>query len=397
MNNARWWDVAVGVGTLATAIIVVVDVTPGNPVPLAVALAALAAFALAYAVIARPVIGQDGGWRFVLFVVVAAAVLATGVAAAPFLAILQALAYPLAWVLGASRRGGIVGSAVIATGVFAGFAIGNGFTAEAVVAGLVSAAISFAFATALGLWITSIADYGDERARLLAELTAAHAEVETLSRARGAADERERLAREVHDTVAQTLAGLVIIAERSGRQLDEGDPDAAAQSIATVEMLARDALGEARALVARTAAVPADAAFEQSVTRLVERFRAEGRPEIVLDLAASEAALTRDTEVVLLRCLQEALANVRKHAGAESVRVTVAVDAGGAALLEVRDDGRGFDPDLPRTGFGLDGMTERAALAGGEFEVSSTGDAGTTVRLRLPASTPATATATEAS
>ena len=91
-----------------------------------------------------------------------------------------------------------------------------------------TAGFSVAFAIALGLWIASIVEYGEERARLLAELTAAQAEVEALSRDRGAAEERERLAREIHDTLAQTLAGLVILAERAGRQSRDGRADAAA-------------------------------------------------------------------------------------------------------------------------------------------------------------------------
>ncbi|MFT4218937.1 MAG: ATP-binding protein, partial [Microbacterium sp.] len=162
-----------------------------------------------------------------------------------------------------------------------------------------------------------------------------------------------------------------------------GSADAAAQSIATVERVARDALAEARALVAQTAAVPAEPAFEEAVARLVERFRAEAGLVIDLDGSPGVAQLDRETQVVLLRCLQEGLANVRKHAGATRVTVRVGT-AGAAAVLVVSDDGRGFDVSRARSGFGLSGMADRAALADGELEVDSAPGRGTTLRVRLP-------------
>ncbi|MFT4221079.1 MAG: histidine kinase, partial [Microbacterium sp.] len=182
------------------------------------------------------------GWRGGAFLAVAAVSIGVGVAGAPMLATLQAVAYPLAWVLTDSRRHAVLACAAIAVSVLVGFAVGLGGSASGWMSGLVTSSFSFAFAIALGLWISNIVDYGHERARLLAELTAAQAEVEALSRDRGAADERERLARDIHDTLAQTLAGLVIVAERAGRQSRAGSADAAAQSIATVERVARDAL-----------------------------------------------------------------------------------------------------------------------------------------------------------
>lgn len=198
--------------------------------------------------------------------------------------------------------------------------------------------------------------------------------------------ERERLARDIHDTLAQTLAGLTLIAERAGRQFGDGRPEAAAESIATVERLSRDALAEARGLVARMAAVPSDAALGDAVDRLVDRFRAEVGLTIDLDLDLDSAgAVSREAQLVILRCLQEALANVRKHAAATHVGVRVETDDDGSALLTVSDDGRGFDPDAVRSGFGLDGMGDRVALAGGELDVASDPGAGTTLTVRLPA------------
>jgi signal transduction histidine kinase len=387
--NRRWWDAAV---TAAVVVVVVMTFGLGQGDPLGLVIGSLATMtmALGYLLVARPGFRDPRAWRSPVYAVLAAAALAAGCASEPFFAIMQAIAYPLVWVLTARRRVAIAGSIVIAAGVFIGFALFSGIAedAEAVPGALAGAAatagFSLAFAVALGLWISGIVEYGEERARLVAELTAAQAQVEALSRDRGASEERERLAREIHDTLAQTLAGLVLLAERAGRQSRDGHAQPAAETIATVEQVARDALAEARALVARTAAVPAEPAFEAAVERLVERFRAQGGPAIDLEVGPIDGQLERDAQVVLLRCLQEALSNVAKHAGATHVIACVAVAADGAARLEVTDDGRGFAAGATTPGFGLDGMSERVALAGGVLTVTSSPGSGTILRVDVP-------------
>lgn len=393
MLNRRWWDAAVIAASLVIAVAMTVGVTDASTVALVVAVGAILLFAAAYAFVARPGLADRRPWRLPVFAGLTAIALAAGCAVQPFFAIFQAIAYPLVWVLAARRRPAIIGSAVVALGVFLGVALfagvlaGGEGVAGAVGTALASAAFGLAFAIAFGLWISSIVEYGEERARLVAELTAAQGEVESLSRERGAAAERERLSRDVHDTLAQTLAGLAILAERAGHQLAEERADAAADTIATVERLSRDALEEARAIVSRTAAVPSDAALGDAVDRLVGRFRAETGLTIDLELRLdSDGVLGRESQLVLLRCLQESLANVRKHAGATRVQVRVSAGPTGGARLEVVDDGRGFDPSARHDGFGLEGMAERVALAGGELEVSSGPSDGTTLVVELPAS-----------
>jgi signal transduction histidine kinase len=394
MQNRRWWDAAVIAASLMVVVALTVGSSGASSADTVVAGAALMLFVLSYLLVARPALTSTRPWHFPVFVAGTAVALAGGCAGEPFFAVLQAIAYPLTWVLAADKRQAIVGSAVIALGVFAGFAVFSGILdgGDAVLPALaVAAAVAgfgLAFAIAFGLWMAGVVEYGQERARLVGELTAAQAEVEALSRDRGAAMERERLARDVHDTLAQTLAGLAILSERAGRQLEDGKTDAAADSIAMVERLSRDALDEARAIVSRMAAVPADAALGDAVDRLVARFRAEAGLTIDLDLQLDSAGvLPRESQLVLLRCLQEALANVRKHAAATRVEVRVSAEPDGAAQLAVTDDGRGFDPAARRDGFGLEGMTERVALAGGELDVSSRPGGGTTLIVRLPATT----------
>lgn len=381
MSESRWWDAVVPI--VAAAIVApVLILSDLDVLGRALVAASAALLIVAYFGFGRRLRRGGSTPLAVVFVILLAISIGVGVAAAPFMAMLQTLAYPLVWVSVDTRRGGVLGSVAIGFGVFIGLVAHGGFTIESLWEGILSGGLAVVFATALGLWISSIAEYGEERARLVTELTEAQSQVEALSRDRGAAEERERIARDIHDTLAQTLAGLVLLSERAGRQARDGRTDAAAEAIATIEQTAREALAESRALVARMAAVPADDALAAAIERLAARFRAEVGLAIDVEVAAG-VDLDREQQVVLLRCLQEALANVRKHARATLVVVTVAPHGEGIGMT-VRDDGVGFDPSAARTGFGLDGISDRATLAGGSVEVDSVPGRGSVLTILLP-------------
>ncbi|WP_434968888.1 sensor histidine kinase [Microbacterium sp. bgisy207] len=382
MSETRWWDLVVPAVAAAIVALILVFAAPDLLTRILVAISA-ALLVVAYFTMGRRLVCGNGSAPLAaVFVILVTISIGIGVAAAPFMAMLQTLAYPLVWVSVRTRRGGIAGSAAIGFGVFVGFLFRGGFTLESFWDGLLSGGLAVVFSIALGLWISSIAEYGEERARLVTELTDAQSQIEALSRDRGAAEERERIARDIHDTLAQTLAGLVLLSERAGRQARDGRTDAAAEAIATIEQTAREALAESRALVARMAAVPADEALAAAIERLAARFRAEVGLAIDVDVAAG-VDLDREQQVVLLRCLQEALANVRKHAQATLVTVAVASDVDGVRMT-VRDDGVGFDTSAARTGFGLDGIGDRATLAGGSVEVVSEPGRGAVLTIVLP-------------
>lgn len=382
MSETRWWDLVVPAVAAAIVALILVFAAPDLLTRILVAISA-ALLVVAYFTMGRRLVCGNGSAPLAaVFVILVTISIGIGVAAAPFMAMLQTLAYPLVWVSVRTRRGGIAGSAAIGFGVFVGFLFRGGFTLESFWDGLLSGGLAVVFSIALGLWISSIAEYGEERARLVTELTDAQSQIEALSRDRGAAEERERIARDIHDTLAQTLAGLVLLSERAGRQARDGRTDAAAEAIATIEQTAREALAESRALVARMAAVPADEALAAAIERLAARFRAEVGLAIDVDVAAG-VDLDREQQVVLLRCLQEALANVRKHAQATLVTVAVAGDVDGVRMT-VRDDGVGFDTSAARTGFGLDGIGDRATLAGGSVEVVSEPGRGAVLTIVLP-------------
>ena len=246
--------------------------------------------------------------------------------------------------------------------------LGAGLDALAV-AGTIQG-ISLVFSIVLGLWISSIARRSEERQALIEQLEATRAELESLGRDAGAAGERERLAREIHDTIAQDLTGLVLTAQRGLRELRSGNTDATEKQLAILEENARNALTETRALVASGAAVGVDGGgLAPALRRLAERFERE--TGIIVTVSADEAAaLDRDAEVVLLRCAQEALANVRKHSTAGTAALTLTA-RDGAIDLSISDDGAGFDPSAASTGFGLSGLRERLALVRGTLNVEA--------------------------
>ncbi len=375
MLRSRWWALAVVTVVTVCAIILAIE-RPSLP-RLLVGAGVLVVFLVAFVVVGRT--AEDGSRRAVAFIV--ACVVATGalVSIVPSLAVFQSIAMPLGWVITHTRRAGVTASAFVAGAAGVGFFVALGPSWEAASTAAITVTFSFAGSVALGLWIWRIAEYGDERARLLDELTAAQDELATLHRDAGVTTERERLARELHDTIAQSLAGLVLLAQRSRRELASGR-----LTDATLELLedaARDALTETRTLVAGSAPVELGTGLAGALEVLAERFRRESGVAVTVSVAL-DGPLDRDAEVALLRCAQEGLANVRKHAGASAVAVSLS-DEAGEAVLSVADDGRGLDPDAIPDGFGLSGLRARLALAGGALTVTGS-PAGTTLEARLP-------------
>jgi signal transduction histidine kinase len=284
-------------------------------------------------------------------------------------------------------RTAIIANVCLALGVGAGFYFGLGATAGALALAAAIEGLSLIFSLALGLWITSISEKSEERRHLLEQLEAAQEQLAALSRDAGASAERERLAREIHDTIAQDLTGLVLTAQRGLRELKSGNSAAVEKQLGVLEENARNALTETRALVASGAAVGVDGGgLAIALRRLAERFERETGIAITVE-ADDSASLDRDGEVVLLRCAQEALANVRKHSTARAAALTLTV-ADGRVDLGITDDGTGFDPGAPSSGFGLAGLRDRLALARGTLAITASPGGGTTLVASLPGDGP---------
>lgn len=219
----------------------------------------------------------------------------------------------------------------------------------------------------------------------LTENEGLQAQLVAQAREAGVAEERQRLAREIHDTLAQGLIGIITQLEAAGQT--HRDLDVLQRRLDAAARLARDSLTEAR----RSVHALGPGALEHG--RLVDALS-----EIVDDwsqltgipaqLATDDAAgrLPTTVEVALVRVTQEALANVAKHADAARVGVTL-TSMGDGVVLDVRDDGRGFDRAIQasdRDGFGLDSMRQRVAAVGGSLAVESETGIGTAISAVVP-------------
>jgi len=379
MTFVRWMSIAMAVTTTVMAVLIIMSGGYGSGSKTGAGVA-LGVFALAWFTLGAR--ARNNAILTTLYVGVLVLAVGTAVSFMPVMATLQALGYPLIWILFERTRNAILGNIALAVAVGIGFVASMGFSLDAVLYSSTVSALSLIFSLALGLWITQISTLSEQRHNLVLELKSTRDELAAISRDAGVSSERERLAREIHDTIAQDLTGLVLVAQRAQRELGNNNSAAAAEQLELIEESARAALAEARALV--TASAPVGLTGEgvtSALTRLAERYSRETHLVVTVD-AEHLPAIARETEVVVLRCAQEALANVRKHANANRAVITVTVDDAGLEVA-IADDGTGFDPATAHTGFGVEGMRERLALVNGRLDVDSSA-AGTTVRATIP-------------
>jgi NarL family two-component system sensor histidine kinase YdfH len=197
-------------------------------------------------------------------------------------------------------------------------------------------------------------------------------------------NERQRLARELHDTLAQGLAGLILQLEAVDKQFAHGRPERAQAIAAQAMQRARQTLADARrAIDGLRAGDPVN--LSEQVRAEAEHFTAATGLPCELELAVS-TPLSASLQEHAYRAVAEGLTNVARHARARQAWVSVAEVAGELEIV-IRDDGVGFEPGEAsgRAGhYGLIGLSERARLAGGALEVASTPGGGATLTLRLP-------------
>ncbi|MER7111721.1 sensor histidine kinase [Streptomyces sp. NPDC000229] len=221
--------------------------------------------------------------------------------------------------------------------------------------------------------------------RLVEELTATRAELAAAERHAGTLAERERLAREIHDTLAQGLSSIQLLLRAAERALPDGAP-AAAGHIERARRTAQDNLAEARRFV--RALAPADLERGSLAAALERLCEPDGPgPRVRFSVSGTPVPLPTPYEVALLRIAQSALANTVRHAGAGRAEITLTF-MGASVTLDVVDDGKGFDPHgwspSPGDGFGLQAMRSRAQSLGGTFTVESSPGQGTAVAVALP-------------
>jgi signal transduction histidine kinase len=192
--------------------------------------------------------------------------------------------------------------------------------------------------------------------------------------------ERTRIAREIHDTLGHSLTSLKIQLELAGRLLDSGDAQAR-DVVSQAEDLAVRSLTDTR--VALQSIRNNDFNFEQAVDELTRNMRASGA--VTLHVNIQPPVMSNAISYQLYRVIQECLTNTLKHAQATDVFVTLH-GAAEAVELEVRDNGKGFDPSAAVDGFGLRGLKERIASLKGSVNVNSKTEEGTQVSVKVPLS-----------
>jgi signal transduction histidine kinase len=255
------------------------------------------------------------------------------------------------------------------------------------------AAAGIAFSLVFANWINGIIHQSNERAQLIGQLEATRAELAVVHRQAGVLAERQRLSLEIHDTIAQGFASIVMLLQAAEAGLD-GDParadydgadsNGARHHLALATTTARENLAEARALVAGLAPTQFDegGSLDDALRRVTTQVR-QGGIATDVEITGTARPLGTGAEVMLLRVCQEALSNVRKHASASRAVVALAYDQS-QVRLEVSDDGCGFDPAATRPGgYGLRGMQARVAEAGGTLEVASAPGTGTAVTVTV--------------
>ncbi|MFS4490671.1 sensor histidine kinase [Dietzia kunjamensis] len=288
-------------------------------------------------------------------------------------------------------------AAVAALAAVAVIALGlhHGFTPAGVIGPTVGALV----ALGLGAGVRALHRESQARREVIAELVATRSALAAREREVGREAERARLAGEIHDTVAQGLASIGMLLHAAERTAPSSP---AVDQIRLAREVAGENLTETRRLIAALRPAPLDGvSLAGALRRVAARCRAENpglEVSVTMEYAgenaggnATESSNEPSTEppaelaAVLVRVAQEALANAVRHGAPQRITLTLS-GSPTAVVLEIADDGRGFDVAAPRTAasFGLDGMARRVGDLGGRFEVDSEPGSGTVVRAVLP-------------
>ncbi len=259
---------------------------------------------------------------------------------------------------------------IVALGVHGGFTVGG------VIGPLVGAGV----ALLIGLGYRALAREAVEREALVAELLATRDLLAATERQQGVLTERARLAREIHDTVAQGLSSIQMLLHAA--EAADGERPGI-DHIRLARSTAADGLADTRRFIRELAPPSLDAGLAAALGRLSQQWRRDGL-RIEVSVPTGGADLTMDVQTALLRIAQGAVANVAQHAGATTVDIGLTLSPTEATLV-VHDDGVGFDRDrvgldtATSDSFGLRAMAERVEQLGGGLTVDSAPGRGTTV------------------
>jgi signal transduction histidine kinase len=281
---------------------------------------------------------------------------------------------------------------IVGVTAIVGWALGGWGSGPAMITNLLTTA---GLALVIAFFVQAISKQSEQRRDALTALAATRAELAESARQTGILAERERLARELHDTVAQGFASVVTQLESAeqaldevrGRELADAHAQVAREHLAQARRTARESLDEIRQSVrALRPDLLADRSLPEALRKAVERWRARSGVPAELRVTGTPTALPEDTELALFRAAQEALTNVSRHASAHRVVVSLSY-LGDLVTLDIDDDGVGISsPGRPQSdgGFGLIAMRERVTAAGGELIIESAAGEGTTIAVSVP-------------
>ena len=384
-----------------------------------------------------PVVGARGGWAFAAVAVASALGAALADRNAP---LAQIYAIPELFIALAYRRA-LAAAAVMNFGLVAVQALGGEPTPDNLSKWAVAAVATVVLTGLFGKPIDLLAETNMRNQELVEQLQARNAQIARLSHLEGTARERERIAREMHDTIAQGLASILALARAAAAEVAQaggaGANRQASRHLAMIVELAQEGLDDTRRMIADASPRALDGrGLAEAVGRAADRLEREGIA-VARSLDSTLPPLPQPARVAILRIAQEAIANVARHSRAVNVAVSLRSVAG-VAVLEVRDDGVGFDPatagavdaeggsssnqaalrsrpesadegraGLARvrrvwqrgrlgrapegddSGFGIPDMRGRAADLGGSVSIDSSPGRGTRVLARIPVEAPA--------
>ncbi|MFN8158955.1 MAG: sensor histidine kinase [Candidatus Nanopelagicales bacterium] len=368
------WHVLFGLMVVVTSAFLIAD---GNAWP---GLALLLILVVGYVVLAGPG-ARCGDWRRYAYIALAIGVLAILTWIDPASLVLLFALYPQCFLL-LERRASIV--AVVAMTVVWNLELiaMDGWSLQSWGIHSVTSIGNIMFALVIGLFIDGLVRESRQRKALLAELHEAQAELAAAEREAGALGERERIARDIHDTLAQGFTSIVMLSQAAEAAAGSGDDAAVAARLTEIQRTARENLAEARALVgAMSPPALEGAGLPDALARLTSR--ADLGVPVELRVEGEPRPLSSTSEVAALRATQEAVSNATRHSGAQHVEVVLGYDEDGATIT-VTDDGSGFDTTAPPTGYGLTGIVARVEEVGGIAVVESAPGEGTKVRVRVP-------------
>ena len=391
-----------------------------------------------------PVVGSRGGWAFAAVTVVSVWGAALADRNAP---LAQIYAIPELFIALAYRRA-LAAAAVMNFGLVVVQALGGEPTPDNLSKWAVAAVATVVLTGLFGKPIDLLAETNMRNQELVEQLQARNAQIARLSHLEGTARERERIAREMHDTIAQGLASILALARAAAAEVAQaggaGANRQASRHLAMIVELAQEGLDDTRRMIADASPRALDGrGLAEAVGRAADRLEREGIA-VARSLDSTLPPLPQPARVAILRIAQEAIANVARHSRAANVAVSLRSVAG-VAVLEVRDDGVGFDPatagavdaeggssssqaalrsrpesadegraGLARvrrvwqrgrlgrapegddSGFGIPDMRGRAADLGGSVSIDSSPGSGTRVLARIPVEAPAVADAASA-